>query len=160
MDIKGLVFMGISIVLLIFVTRLYFIDQPKMIYVPEYSPDGPRGHKRRKKSRGVCKLCAGCGKLNPDGYCCAKPLNDDSLPQCLPNLSKHKCEKSNTDFNNYEYKWCEGDDDPYNGDDEYDPDDIDDDDKRRRRRDKKKRKNRKKKKRENLNLNSFLDLVK
>ena len=108
MDIKGVTFIAIVIVFLLFAVRLYFGSNPKIVYVPEYKPSGPPGPKRRKWKKETCKICSGCGKLGAKGYCCAKPHNDLYPPQCLPNLSKHKCEQSNSKFNEFEYTWCKG----------------------------------------------------
>ena len=106
MDAKGIVFIIITIVLLIFFARLYFSDLPPVVYVPKYIPNGYRKHKHRRWKKRHCKICSGCGKLGKKGFCCAKPLNDFFPPQCLPNLSKEKCELSNTTFDDFEYTWC------------------------------------------------------
>jgi len=108
MDVKGLVFVAIVIVLLLFVARLYFGAKPDIVYVPEYIPSGPDRPGHRKWKKDTCKICAGCGKLGAKGYCCAKPHNDFYPPQCLPNLSKQQCKQSNTQFNDFEYTWCDG----------------------------------------------------
>ena len=108
MDIKGVVFVSIVIVLLLFVARIFLGGKPKVVYVPEYIPSNPSKPGRRKWKKDTCKICSGCGKLGAKGYCCAKPRNDFYPPQCLPNLSKHKCNQSNTQFNDFEYTWCDG----------------------------------------------------
>tara|TARA_Y100000590_G_C15451680_1_gene912943 strand:- start:188 stop:499 length:312 start_codon:yes stop_codon:yes gene_type:complete len=101
---KQLIFMGIIFVFFLFFIRLYFGERPRIVHIPKYIPD--KRAKPREKKKDICKSCKGCGKLNPKGFCCAKPHNDSYPSQCFPNLTKKKCEESNTTFNEYKYKWC------------------------------------------------------
>ena len=104
-------FIGVTIVAVLLFLFLKYGTGQKIVYVPEYIPVGPPGPRPKPtpSPSKICNDCKFCGKLGAKGYCCASPKNYHHKSICIPDLNtKHKCDKSNNKFSEFQYSWCKG----------------------------------------------------